>query len=921
MYARPDNNISEVGARVCGIDHTAIPMEILNPNPFQQGFGIHFKENDKYYIRSISNFEYSSCFNLERTLKLRYSSNSNLSKALYKGCPGNTMKAILEACYERLISIRESTLQIDEDIDEQTHSRVITAPAATAFNVLQGIITLKLPTKTQWIKAYASDSSCTAIINMIKNPGLINKHNLATVHYRFRQPLRDQAIIIENDFLILKERIDENSFVKLRIVPEALWNIIFLAFHANPIGGHFSVYYTFHRIRLRFFWPKMYNYIKTLCRMCAACGLANSTQKRSKELVYSFPVDAPFKLVICDIYKAGDIAAFDGEKALFVLLDHMTGYAVIEGLDGMNSTIFSKVFMKIILQHGFCHTVIVDADPKFKAVFQETMRMLQVNFHMASGNNHDSILVERFNLFLNKGLKILCTERSTTRSFIEAAQLLTYAWNSAPMAETDISRSLVAVGREYLFPIDVVDQPSPNPNLSAQQKLSYTEELRARLKGCREVYKILIDEHRRMHREYINARRPDPTIFQPGDIVWCRRQIQSNKKRQIVGKLRFKQTGPWKIMEKLKGGSYKLQLLNNEKRSDKKHASELSMFPQKLVPLPQLAGTDNTYSQIHKKLSDDPFSEAGIKGYNGYDLSQPWQIKDTQIAAFARHIPQAYLQVEPFPTLQELNDTLLKQSFAPGNSERLVPPSENLCTHNQQQFLTSENNLAEPGPPAPSKVVKFGIDENLKLPATISELMTKIINSDDKLFFIKHRIPTIKRVEWRLVQIDFEQSVNKNPLALTNGQVLATFYVSHPKDAVFNAPNQRFWKQYHKEQYENSISLQYHLISPTKDENNYCKENYLKAYKEWININDPSIFIFGPFNFAIIRGRKTVDRISVQHWEQLHSVRSTFDNEVPAITNQLCGYVCHVDTPFHSKFHSESITASVHATLFNNHFT
>ena len=76
--------------------------------------------------------------------------------------------------------------------------------------------------------------------------------------------------------------------------------------------------------------------------MCAACGLANSTQKRSKELVYSFPVDAPFKLVICDIYKARDIATFDGEKALFVLLDHMTGYAVIEGLDGMNSIVFQK---------------------------------------------------------------------------------------------------------------------------------------------------------------------------------------------------------------------------------------------------------------------------------------------------------------------------------------------------------------------------------------------------------------------------------------------------------------------------------------------------------------------------------------------------------------------------------------------------
>ena len=188
--------------------------------------------------------------------------------------------------------------------------------------------------------------------------------------------------------------------------------------------------------------------------------------------------------------------------------------------------------MKILLQHGFCHTVVVDADSKFRGMFKKTMQMLHLNVHWTSGNNHDSILVERFNLYLNKGLKILCTERSTTRSYVEAAQLLTYAWNSAPMAETDISHSLVAVGREFSFPIDFIDQPRPNLGISVTKKLQYSDELRLRLKSNREIYKILIEEHRCMHREYINARRPDPLLFNLGDFVWCRQQIQSNKKKR-----------------------------------------------------------------------------------------------------------------------------------------------------------------------------------------------------------------------------------------------------------------------------------------------------------------------------------------------------------------------------------------------------
>ena len=134
--------------------------------------------------------------------------------------------------------------------------------------------------------------------------------------------------------------------------------------------------------------------------------------------------------------------------------------------------------MKILLQHGLCHTIIVDADSKFKATFEEMVKTLQINLHVASGNNHDAILVERFNSFLNKGLRILCSERNTTRTFLESAQLLTYAWNSAPMAETDISRSLVAVGQEFSFPIDFVDQETPILDMSAEAKISYAEKLR-----------------------------------------------------------------------------------------------------------------------------------------------------------------------------------------------------------------------------------------------------------------------------------------------------------------------------------------------------------------------------------------------------------------------------------------------------------
>jgi hypothetical protein len=80
------------------------------------------------------------------------------------------------------------------------------------------------------------------------------------------------------------------SCTHLQIVPKSLLNIVFVAFHANPIGGHFNAYRTLHRIRLQYFWPEMYSYIKKMCHACPRCALSNPGRRTSSELVYHFPI-------------------------------------------------------------------------------------------------------------------------------------------------------------------------------------------------------------------------------------------------------------------------------------------------------------------------------------------------------------------------------------------------------------------------------------------------------------------------------------------------------------------------------------------------------------------------------------------------------------------------------------------------------
>ncbi len=98
-----------------------------------------------------------------------------------------------------------------------------------------------------------------------------------------------------------------SSYTHLTLVPSELYNILFVAFHANPIGGHLNAYQTLHRLRLRYYWPGMYAYVKRMCLACLGCALSNSTRSKSSELVYNFPIEAPFLVMHFDAYAAGKL--------------------------------------------------------------------------------------------------------------------------------------------------------------------------------------------------------------------------------------------------------------------------------------------------------------------------------------------------------------------------------------------------------------------------------------------------------------------------------------------------------------------------------------------------------------------------------------------------------------------------------------
>jgi hypothetical protein len=118
-------------------------------------------------------------------------------------------------------------------------------------------------------------------------------------------------------------------------------------------------------------------------------------------------------------------------------------------------------------------------------------------------------------------------DHETNIVFLEGALMAAYAWNFAPVAGTDLSRSLLVVGREFHFPIDFTLRQHITFQVNNQGIKSYASDMLKLMEKPQSVYKLLIHGHRTYHRGLRTAQIKNPQIFKVNDIIFSRVQVQS----------------------------------------------------------------------------------------------------------------------------------------------------------------------------------------------------------------------------------------------------------------------------------------------------------------------------------------------------------------------------------------------------------
>ena len=219
----------------------------------------------------------------------------------------------------------------------------------------------------------------------------------------------------------------------------------------------------------------------------------------------------------------------------------LTGFIICHPISNTTSEGLARIFMEeVLLKVGLCGLVVVDAASGFLSVFKEMCDVLGLRFHQAARGNHKAVSVECFFRYLNKAVTIAANDCDTNQVFIETSHCAAYAWNSSCIDGTDIVRSVVAVGREFKFPLDITLHEAPVPvdgNVSAVH--SFLRLAQANSQFAMNILQLLTEERRSYHRERANESR-NQRLFELGDLVMVRVAVQSQLAKKRVAKLTYR---------------------------------------------------------------------------------------------------------------------------------------------------------------------------------------------------------------------------------------------------------------------------------------------------------------------------------------------------------------------------------------------
>ena len=363
--------------------------------------------------------------------------------------------------------------------------------------------------------------------------------------------------MVLNDQLFKKNRDNPNRPIK--VVKEDEVEEILYHTHSDPLAGHFSLDETYRRIKIRYYWPQMFNDVRKYVQSCDECQ-RRGKNKRSEPL-HPLKVGQPFDRLGMDI--VGPLPKTkQGNTHIVVATEYLTKWPEARAIPNAKaSSVVPFFYEDVICRHGCPKELLTDRGTHFVNEMLDSMCNTLGVKHKLSTAYHPQTngLVERFNRTLCEALAKYAGEKKDDWDLYLPSFL--FAYRTKRHEVTRHEPFYLIYGREAVLPIEF-SVPTQQINLpqNDQQEdlLKRVHRITGQMAQDREDVQDRIYQSQQKQKK-----RFDQTIkqvqYKIGDLVLL-------YKSQLRGKQKLEErwTGPHHIHEILPNGAYKLRTADDK---------------------------------------------------------------------------------------------------------------------------------------------------------------------------------------------------------------------------------------------------------------------------------------------------------------------------------------------------------------------
>ena len=381
--------------------------------------------------------------------------------------------------------------------------------------------------------------------------------------------------IILNDQLYKKNKNNPNRPIK--VVKESEVEDVLYHTHSDPLAGHFSIEETYRRIKIRYYWPQMYNDVRRYVQTCDEC------QRRGKnrriEPLHPIKVGQPFDRLGMDI--VGPLPrSKNGNAYIMVATEYLTKWPEARAIPNAKASLVVLFFYEdIICRHGCPKEILTDRGTHF---VNEMLDSLCENLgvkHKLSTAYHPQTngLVERFNRTLCEALAKYINEHKDDWDLYISSVL--FAYRTKRHSTTRHELFYLMYGRDAVLPVEFAISTSQNEcptEHCSDDLLDRVHTLTGKVIGDRLETQDVIHkaQEKQILRHDDNLR--EVVRFKIGDSVLLYQSQLRGKK-----KLEDRWKGPYFIHEVLENGAYKLRTTEDKILKVPVNAERLKPYHQR----------------------------------------------------------------------------------------------------------------------------------------------------------------------------------------------------------------------------------------------------------------------------------------------------------------------------------------------------